>query len=647
MDFFDSQGKKIVLGKELGQGGEGAVFDVQGRGSNLVAKIYHGNVSQDRQAKLRAMTARKTEALGNIAAWPIDTVHTSVNGSVHGFLMAKAVDAQPLHHLYGPGHRKQQFPKADWSFLLSAARNVASAFTVVHASGSVIGDVNPNLVFVSRDSTVRLIDCDSFQFVDSGRTFACEVGVPTFTPPELQGLLSFRNVNRTSNHDNFGLALLVFHLLLMGRHPFAGVYRGAGDMSLEQAIKEFRYAFASPGGGTAMYPPPNTVGTDILPNDTAAMFEKAFGRSGEKHDARPSAGEWMSTLDRARAQIQTCTFDTSHKYYRGRSACPWCELERSAGVAFFFSLGAAGFQAAARGSGFDVARVWSDIMAVRSPGIAAKPDVKRPQSLKATPLPADARNARFLKRTRRVLAVVGVVFGLVKFPAFWFFILIAGALLFYAGGAPSPEQTRRKTLLETANRVLAAAWSQWNMVATDKAFHDKLEEFKRARQEYDDLSNRFSNDKSKLQANIRELQMRNFLEKFFLSDHDIPGIGPTRKTTLASFGVETAADVEWNKIHSIKGFGERLTKELVQWRRSLEKRFVFDPSKGVDPADMAVLQQRYALIRKQLEALLVSGPAQLRRVVAETERQRVLLQDMLVNAETQVAQAELDFAVSK
>ena len=38
-------------------------------------------------------------------------------------------------------------------------------------------------------------------------------------------------------HDRFGLALVVFHLLFMGRHPFAGRYQHADDMPIEQAIE--------------------------------------------------------------------------------------------------------------------------------------------------------------------------------------------------------------------------------------------------------------------------------------------------------------------------------------------------------------------------------------------------------------------------
>ena len=92
--------------------------------------------------------------------------------------------------------------------------NVARSIASVHATGCVIGDINSQGVLVSDAATVSLIDSDSFQVAEALRTFLCEVGVPEFTPPELQGK-NFDHVKRTSNHDAFGLAVLIFQLLFM------------------------------------------------------------------------------------------------------------------------------------------------------------------------------------------------------------------------------------------------------------------------------------------------------------------------------------------------------------------------------------------------------------------------------------------------
>lgn len=70
----------------------------------------------------------------------------------------------------------------------------------------------------------------------------CVVGTEDFTPPELHGV-SLSSVKRTQPHDNFGLAVAIFQLLVMGKHPYAGRYSEA-DLGLGQSIAQNRFAFS-------------------------------------------------------------------------------------------------------------------------------------------------------------------------------------------------------------------------------------------------------------------------------------------------------------------------------------------------------------------------------------------------------------------
>lgn len=124
-----------------------------------------------------------------------------------------------------------------------------------------------------------LIDCDSFQITAGTDVFTCDVGVPLFTPPELQGQ-SFRGGRRDANHDEFGLAALIFHLLFMGRHPFAGRYLGAGEMPIESAIAQYRFAYGPDRSSSRMERPPGTIALEAVGPVIAGMFADAFGRAG-------------------------------------------------------------------------------------------------------------------------------------------------------------------------------------------------------------------------------------------------------------------------------------------------------------------------------------------------------------------------------
>ena len=74
--------------------------------------------------------------------------------------------------------------------------------------------------------------------------------------PELQGGRLDRT-DRTANHDAFGLAVMAFQLLFMGRHPFVGGFLGGSDMPMERAIEEFRFAYSSDRNRTRMEAPPH------------------------------------------------------------------------------------------------------------------------------------------------------------------------------------------------------------------------------------------------------------------------------------------------------------------------------------------------------------------------------------------------------
>src|SRR5262249_14295654 len=148
------------------------------------------------------------------------------------------------------------------------ARNCAIAFEAVHQNGHVIGDVNQKNVMVSDKGIVAFVDCDSFQVVDGSRIFRCKVGVPEYTPTELHGK-KFASLDRNTNHDLFGLAVLVFHLLMMGRHPFSGVPLVKADIPIEKAIQEGLYAYTRNSASARLKPPPHVpplimLGTPVV-----------------------------------------------------------------------------------------------------------------------------------------------------------------------------------------------------------------------------------------------------------------------------------------------------------------------------------------------------------------------------------------------
>src|SRR5215475_8270293 len=315
--FLTSKSEIVRLGRRIGIGAEGEVYEIQDR-SDLVAKIYHEPPSPEKAEKLVALSRLGNERLFNLSAWPVDVLRDAPGGAVVGFVMKRISGAEEVHALHSPKSRLQKFPEASWGFLIYVAANIARAVAAIHEHGYVIGDLNPKNIVVTRKATVYLLDVDSFQVMADGKTYRCDGGFPEYTPPELQGV-AFRKVDRAQEHDYFGLAVVIFQLLFMGRHPFSGRRLDAGEMPLERAIRERRFAYGDDAEARKMRQPPGTLALDSMPSPLVDLFRRAFLSTD-----RPQPREWIEPLDALAKALKKCDSHNGHYYYRELRDCPWC-----------------------------------------------------------------------------------------------------------------------------------------------------------------------------------------------------------------------------------------------------------------------------------------------------------------------------------
>jgi DNA-binding helix-hairpin-helix protein with protein kinase domain len=340
MAVVDSTGKTVVLGPEVGRGGEGVVYELASN-ALLVAKIYHRPLDVTRAKKISAMVFTGNPEVIKFAAWPLSVLHDK--GRVVGLLMRKVAGSEePVHELYTPKSRLRKFPMANWQFLLHVASNVSRGFAALHNAGQIVGDVNHGNILVSSSGMSSFIDCDSFQIQTDGQIFLCPVGVPPYTPPELQNR-RFDTLIRTKNHDAFGLAVLIFQLLFMGRHPFAGRFSGKGEMPIERAIAEFRFPYGRMAANFQMRPPPCSLLLDQIPTAVGNCFEKAFSQEAAAGGSRPTPLEWLESLAQLQNHLARCSRNKVHIYSSHLSSCPWCDIENQ-GIILFIEVGSARFE---------------------------------------------------------------------------------------------------------------------------------------------------------------------------------------------------------------------------------------------------------------------------------------------------------------
>ncbi|WP_313514781.1 protein kinase domain-containing protein [Pseudomonas sp.] len=569
-------GKRIELGKRLGRGGEGDVYALSGH-ADLAVKIYKEDKRTSRESKVRAMVESRLADKTDLVAFP-GVVATDSSGAFLGFAMRLVSGYRPVHELYSPKSRKIQFPKADFRFLVRAAQNIARAVATVHNAGCVIGDFNHSGVLVASNATVALIDADSFQFTANGRSFPCLVGTEDFTPPELHGL-SLANTKRTRAHDNFGLAVAIFQLLSMGKHPYAGRYSGA-DLSLGQAIAQHRFAYSTVRkNDTRTTPPPGAIQLADFPTPISMAFEAAFGLDPA---SRPDASCWVILLKELEANLRRCPTTPTHYFPHTASSCIWCRIESQSGVEMFPANAIAGHAVGTHGAPFDFSKI---VAAIRSTSLP------RPESILPTwtgnlppSLPAVERARTKLVKDRLVgwIIMFAAAVAFVYLPKGFLLWITAGLLGIHLAKAKIDPSPIIQAYIDADNRVRSISLAYLQRIGLTEMYRLR-QELESYIDQYQHIEGNLARELQRLRGTREARQKHAFLDRFLISRVKISGIGPAKQATLASFGIESAADINSNAVMAVPGFGESLTNKLLQWRREQEAKFRYNPSP--DPAD--------------------------------------------------------------
>ncbi|MBE0695920.1 MAG: hypothetical protein IH586_03265, partial [Anaerolineaceae bacterium] len=328
MILYTAQGKPVELGEEVGRGGEATVFKVVGQPKNL-AKLYEPEPRPNYSLKLAWMVEHPpdnpTAALEHASmAWPESLLYDSKH-KLKGYRMPYIDQAVPLLDVFNPRRRVAVLPQFDRRYLHRTARNLAAAFSALHRSGYVAGDVNESNILVTPAALVTLIDTDSFQVREKrGGTdilYPCPVGKPEYTPPELQGK-PLAESTRVADHDSFGLAVLIFQLLMNGSHPFRAQWLGEGDPPpLEKRIADGDFPY-SQFHSAPIAPPPNVPDLDTLHPWLGELVRRCFIDGHRSPRWRPTPELWARAIDAAEAGLVCCA--EGHFYASHLPSCPYC-----------------------------------------------------------------------------------------------------------------------------------------------------------------------------------------------------------------------------------------------------------------------------------------------------------------------------------
>lgn len=96
---------------------------------------------------------------------------------------------------------------------------------------------------------------------------------------------------------------------------------------------------------------------------------------------------------------------------------------------------------------------------------------------------------------------------------------------------------------------------------------------------------------------------------------------------------------------AVKGFGEALTRAVVDWRKACDRRFVFNPQTAVTEADKNAVRAQIANRSRTLESALNAGAGDLQRLRQEISNKTMVLEPLLKAASGKLVQAEADLNV--
>ena len=600
--------KTYNIARQIARGGEGIIFSLQ-EDKNTLFKLYFDKQKRyEMQEKISAMINLKLASKTSLVAFP-KSIAKSTSGEFLGFVMPLLQGSQ-LHEIYSPGPRKTNFPNADYRFLVRTALNISKAFASVHDAGCVIGDINHSSTLISNQAVVTLIDADSFQFSFASKDYLCTVAVPEYTPPELQGS-NFSKIKRTPNHDSFGLAVVLFQILFMGRHPYSGTVKSGEMPQLHENIKNFKYVYANSSFSGLQQPP----GTPLIINfskEIAILFEKAFLK--DNYFSRPTAMDWINALKNLEASLIECKSNNLHHIPKGAISCPWCEMEQKLSTVLFLPNSLLSPSSNPSISTFNLSIIWGQIEAIKIPNsispklqhfnIEVSEEAKRDTSKKTKEfkniwatwvgvigfivlLIQNKTEAAFLYLIFPALAIWGLIKKETTHP-----VDSSKYLIRYQTAETTWERelenwTKKTGLLEAKNLKSALALTKQNLQNLNIEELNLIQNYKNKR---------------------REFQLNTYLGGFDIRRAKIKGVGPAKEANLLSYGIDTAAEVTPAKILIVPGFGPVNSKPLLEWRASLEKRFVFNPNEtALDKQEILKIQASVKTKKIILEKKLTDG----------------------------------------
>ena len=306
-------GANCKIEKQLGEGGQGEVYQVNVNGKSMALKWYFPHiVEQDPRQKQRLQKAIQMGAPNDRFLWPVDLAVTPEQPSSYGYIMALR---EPRFKSLNDLVKRRIEPS--FRALVTAAFELADSYYQLHAKGLCYRDISFGNAFFDPDTgEVRICDNDN---VDVNKMSGTVAGTPRFMAPEIvRG-----EANPSTQTDLFSLTVLLFYILF-NHHPLEG--------AKEQAIHCFDLAAMTKIYGTeALFifdpddqsnrPVPGEQDNPLIfwpiyPQSLRDLFTRAFTDGiKDPENGRVQENEWRKTMLSLRDSIIYCPHCGEQNFY--------------------------------------------------------------------------------------------------------------------------------------------------------------------------------------------------------------------------------------------------------------------------------------------------------------------------------------------
>lgn len=297
-------GRRAVVRRFIGEGGQGTVFEVaiHPGGERMALKWYFPASGTDVQrAAISDLIDRGSP--NERFLWPSEIAWIPHVGSF-GYLM-------PLRPPAWAGLADLLSAKVDLSFsrVCTLGMELADSFLALHNEGLCYRDISFGNIFFDPDSGRPLI-CDNDNVGIDGASYSAVLGTRRFMAPEIvrgQAMPS-------TNTDLWSLAVLLFYLLMVG-HPLLGRREldfPTWDARAEEELFGHRPRFVFDPADGSNAPLPELHGSVLrnwqtYPDQIRALFTRAFTVGVlDVREGRVRESVWRAALAQLRDAIMCC-----------------------------------------------------------------------------------------------------------------------------------------------------------------------------------------------------------------------------------------------------------------------------------------------------------------------------------------------------